>query len=339
MGSMKTRNSAPPCLATLAALTCCASIAHGQVEVFDGVFDLADWTDEAQYSGSGGSYGVDQIPTGGNPDEYRWVGIDVNSGDGTQGVYIIHILDYVYSPSTMGAIDSIGMSMDMQYFSGYGGDTYWGQAMRFVVEQEGKWFLASGGQGYNCDCWQSVNEPALRETDFDVYPSGQPPHPDFSSDAPGFRIGFWCGNSAGGHGGTFGRTQGYDNFHAIFNPQAPTVYDDPVSLLLPVGGGPATMTIAAAGAEPLGYQWRRDGIDLTNGAGISGVDTPTLQIAATESDEGLYDCVVTNAFGSANSASAVLGVRAGCPGDFNDDGTVNTIDVLDFLNAWVSGCP
>ncbi|MFG0260474.1 MAG: PEP-CTERM sorting domain-containing protein [Phycisphaerales bacterium JB041] len=28
-----------------------------------------------------------------------------------------------------------------------------------------------------------------------------------------------------------------------------------------------------------------------------------------------------------------------CPGDFNGDGTVNTLDVLAFLNAWTAGCP
>jgi len=28
-----------------------------------------------------------------------------------------------------------------------------------------------------------------------------------------------------------------------------------------------------------------------------------------------------------------------CPADFNEDGTVNTIDVLKFLNAWNAGCP
>lgn len=27
-----------------------------------------------------------------------------------------------------------------------------------------------------------------------------------------------------------------------------------------------------------------------------------------------------------------------CPGDFNNDGNLNTLDVLDFLNAWTSGC-
>ncbi|MBK7403319.1 MAG: PEP-CTERM sorting domain-containing protein [Phycisphaerales bacterium] len=30
--------------------------------------------------------------------------------------------------------------------------------------------------------------------------------------------------------------------------------------------------------------------------------------------------------------------QAPCPADFNGDGVVNTIDVLGFLNAWVSGC-
>jgi len=30
---------------------------------------------------------------------------------------------------------------------------------------------------------------------------------------------------------------------------------------------------------------------------------------------------------------------ASCPGDFNNDGQVNTLDVLAFLNAWSAGDP
>ncbi len=29
--------------------------------------------------------------------------------------------------------------------------------------------------------------------------------------------------------------------------------------------------------------------------------------------------------------------QAGCPADFNGDGTVNTLDVLAFLSAWAAG--
>ena len=39
----------------------------------------------------------------------------------------------------------------------------------------------------------------------------------------------------------------------------------------------------------------------------------------------------------ANTGSAYLFDLAGCTADFNGDGTVNTIDVLTFLNAWAAG--
>ena len=45
-----------------------------------------------------------------------------------------------------------------------------------------------------------------------------------------------------------------------------------------------------------------------------------------------YHCELHFGFGMVSSVS----VR--CAGDFNGDGTVNTLDVLAFLNAWSSGC-
>lgn len=44
----------------------------------------------------------------------------------------------------------------------------------------------------------------------------------------------------------------------------------------------------------LSYQWRKNGVKLTDGTGISGVTTTTLNLAdVDQSDEGSYDCLVT----------------------------------------------
>ncbi len=40
-----------------------------------------------------------------------------------------------------------------------------------------------------------------------------------------------------------------------------------------------------------------------------------------------------------SGGDAVLNFTHRCPGDFNADGSVNTIDVIQFLNAWTAGCP
>ncbi len=39
------------------------------------------------------------------------------------------------------------------------------------------------------------------------------------------------------------------------------------------------------------------------------------------------------------SVTSVVSLGDRCPGDFNQDDVVNTLDVLAFLNAWTAGCP
>ena len=72
---------------------------------------------------------------------------------------------------------------------------------------------------------------------------------------------------------------------------------------------PAKFTVTATGATPLIYQWQKDGNPLTNGANLSGANTPSLVISNTAfADAGIYSVVITNAGGSATSTGAVLSV-------------------------------
>ncbi len=68
------------------------------------------------------------------------------------------------------------------------------------------------------------------------------------------------------------------------------------------------------------FQWRRDGVNLTDNANIFGSTTNFLLIAvAAANDEGNYDCVITRLEGgcSVTSDSAALTVNStgGCPND------------------------
>jgi hypothetical protein len=73
--------------------------------------------------------------------------------------------------------------------------------------------------------------------------------------------------------------------------------------------------IAARGTYPLSYQWRRDGVNLTPGPKYQGINGVQLSLQGWSlNDEGHYDCVVTNSFGSAISNSAELDVNGTVPG-------------------------
>jgi hypothetical protein len=90
---------------------------------------------------------------------------------------------------------------------------------------------------------------------------------------------------------------------------APSITQQPASTNVAVGQT-ATFAVVAIGTTPLAYQWQRDGADIA-GATMAGYTTPAAQLA----DNGaLFRVVVTNAFGSATSANAALGVTAATPG-------------------------
>ena len=85
--------------------------------------------------------------------------------------------------------------------------------------------------------------------------------------------------------------------------------------------------VDSAGAS---YQWRRDGIDLTENSNIRGVFAARLGVSAQLTEVGYYDCVVVNQFGTSTSDEAILAVRPNlveCPGDIaNDFGTLGFLD-------------
>jgi hypothetical protein len=118
----------------------------------------------------------------------------------------------------------------------------------------------------------------------------------------------------------------------------PTVTMQPESVLLDVGGGPATFIVGASGSTPIMYQWRKDGVDLVDGDFVSGATTPTLLIRATQEDVGIYDCVVSNSRGVITTFGAVLGVRPSCAGDADGDGDVDFADLNRLLSAFGMFC-
>ncbi len=101
----------------------------------------------------------------------------------------------------------------------------------------------------------------------------------------------------------------------LYTPPCPTFDRGPRSVNA-WAGIPVGLSVQATGAAPITYQWRKDGIALTDGptgggSTISGANTNHLVISGPSSaDEGSYDIVASNACGASISPSATLLVRS-----------------------------
>jgi regulation of enolase protein 1 (concanavalin A-like superfamily) len=90
----------------------------------------------------------------------------------------------------------------------------------------------------------------------------------------------------------------------------PAIVTQPVHRTNQVGTT-ATFTAVATGTGPLGYRWRFNGTNLDNTARISGAYANQLTITDVRlTDAGGYSLVVSNAYGMATSAVAILTVPA-----------------------------
>jgi glucose/arabinose dehydrogenase len=90
--------------------------------------------------------------------------------------------------------------------------------------------------------------------------------------------------------------------------RTPIITTQPANQFVSVGQA-AAFTVSASGAEPLSYQWQRDGVD------INGATSPVLAIPTTiAADNGArFRCIVSNALGSATSSAAILSFNSNSP--------------------------
>jgi hypothetical protein len=98
---------------------------------------------------------------------------------------------------------------------------------------------------------------------------------------------------------------------------APRITLQPQSLTV-TNGSPASFNLLATGTAPLGYQWQKNGVNVSDGTneinlgvggGPSGSSTPSLLLSsATIADAGNYRAIVTNAWGAVTSSVAILTV-------------------------------
>jgi hypothetical protein len=85
----------------------------------------------------------------------------------------------------------------------------------------------------------------------------------------------------------------------------PVITTDLPPLTIVQEGQPIVLTCAAAGGQPLTYEW------IKNGASVPGAVGPTLQVPyALYADEGVYTCYATNGCGSQNTVNAKVIVES-----------------------------
>jgi hypothetical protein len=102
-----------------------------------------------------------------------------------------------------------------------------------------------------------------------------------------------------------------------------------------------SFSVDATGQAPLTYQWRHNGVDLTNSPTVFGVNTPTVTLLSAQAFQaGFYDCQIENICGPVTSAAAHLQVNTGYGawrGDLDCDGVVAFGDINPFILALSSG--
>ncbi len=93
----------------------------------------------------------------------------------------------------------------------------------------------------------------------------------------------------------------------VGNVTPPTISSQPASQATTTGAN-VSFTVGANGTAPLSYQW------LFNGASLSGATGATLSLTKVQTTQsGNYSVIVTNSFGAATSAVAVLTVTNPIP--------------------------
>ena len=87
-----------------------------------------------------------------------------------------------------------------------------------------------------------------------------------------------------------------------------SIVTQPQSASVPIGTN-VSFSVEATGTAPITYQWKKNGVSLSNGPTISGATSATLTISSVSSgDAGSYSVVVSNPVGPISSSSAVLTV-------------------------------
>jgi hypothetical protein len=96
--------------------------------------------------------------------------------------------------------------------------------------------------------------------------------------------------------------------HVVPVPEKPLIVAQPQNRTTNAGTS-VTFAVTATGTEPFGYQWRRNGTNLSDGGKFVGAHNQTLTIdPVLKADEAGFDVIITNSAGAVTSLVATLTV-------------------------------
>ncbi|HEY9436572.1 MAG TPA: immunoglobulin domain-containing protein, partial [Blastocatellia bacterium] len=125
-----------------------------------------------------------------------------------------------------------------------------------------------------------------------------------ATPAPGWRFEGWSGDLTGADNPAIITIDRDKSITANFTPLPPIIAAQPVSQTVTTGSN-VTFMVAASGAPPLTYQWKKNGVE------IAGATTDTLSLSNAQfTDAGIYAVTVSNPGGSVESAPATLSVTS-----------------------------
>ncbi|MDF2988454.1 MAG: S-layer protein, partial [Eubacterium sp.] len=100
-----------------------------------------------------------------------------------------------------------------------------------------------------------------------------------------------------------------DGGYIRFTGDAPSITNQPENCSI-TAGQTASFTVNVTGTAPLSYQWKKNGVDITDDSNISGANTATLTVSsAGDEDAGDYTCYISNIAGGVTSSAATLTVN------------------------------
>ncbi len=140
----------------------------------------------------------------------------------------------------------------------------------------------------------------------------------------------------------------YDIFLAKYGPPctSPVITTNPTNITV-CRQFPASFTVAASGAGPLTYQWRKAGVPIDAAVNPSALTDTLILTNVQVIDGGSYNCIVTDTCTSSTSSPAILTTRycvcvladiAGGGANGNEgDGIIDGSDFIAFINSFAAG--